>query len=260
MTFFTHRGVYPTCLTVLFTLLLFLNFSTSAQKPGQKTCVIVHGAFGGGWAFSKVDSLLTLQGYKVYRPTLTGLGERSHLASADIGLETHIQDVVNVILFENLKDIILIGHSYGGMVVTGVADKLPGRIKKLIYLDALLPEDGESVKSMLGTPGTDWLNDKEKFLIPAWVKPGQQPPMDVPHPVKTFTDTIRLSSTEIYSIPVTYILTIDPGKRPEDDGFFKFFERARERGVRVLQMSADHNPNWTKPLELSDLLLVEFDK
>jgi pimeloyl-ACP methyl ester carboxylesterase len=109
------------------------------------TYVIVHGAWGGGWAFRQVDSLLTADGHKVFRPTLTGQGEKVHLASTNINLSTHIQDIVNVILFEDLHDIVLVGHSYGGMVITGVADRVPDRIQRLIYVDALLPLDGESV-------------------------------------------------------------------------------------------------------------------
>jgi pimeloyl-ACP methyl ester carboxylesterase len=117
---------------------LMLN-DTKAQtqnlKPaGKPTTVIVHGAWGGSWAFRRVDSLLRERGHNVYRPSLTGLGERVHLATPDVGLSTHINDVVNMILFEDLRDITLIGHSYGGMVITGVADRVPDRIRRLIYL------------------------------------------------------------------------------------------------------------------------------
>ena len=92
--------------------------------------------------------LLTAGGYQVYRPTLTGQGEHSNLASTNIDLDTHIQDIVNVILWEDLHDVVLVGHSYGGMVITGVADRVPDRIRHLVYLDALLPENGESVNTI----------------------------------------------------------------------------------------------------------------
>jgi pimeloyl-ACP methyl ester carboxylesterase len=117
---------------------------------GRPTIVIVHGAFGGAWAYRQVGALLRDKGYDVYRPQLTGQGERVHLARPDIGLGTHIEDVVNMILYEDLHDIILVGHSYGGMVITGVADRLPDRIKRLVYLDAFLPNDGESAKGLFG--------------------------------------------------------------------------------------------------------------
>ena len=132
---------------IYFTLplvLLLIGCSIQSHIPQSllaevHTFVIVHGAWGGGWAFREVDDMLTAQGHKVYRPTLTGQGERVHLASKDVGLETHIDDVVNTILYEELNDIILVGHSYGGMVVTGVADRIPERISHLIYLDATTP-------------------------------------------------------------------------------------------------------------------------
>jgi pimeloyl-ACP methyl ester carboxylesterase len=125
-------------------LLVGLTSCDGHSQTAKPVYVIVHGAWGGGWAFKEVDSLMREKGCIVYRPTLTGQGEKVHLATTDVGLNTHINDVVNMILFEDLHDIILIGHSYGGMVVTGVADSLPGRIRKLIYLDAMVPESGES--------------------------------------------------------------------------------------------------------------------
>ena len=115
--------------------------SSAAADPAsrQTTYVIVHGAWGGGWAFRKVDALLTARGHKVYRPTLTGQGERVHLATLEVDLSTHVMDVVNMILFEELRDVVLIGHSYGGMVISGVAQKVPDRIRRLVYLAAFVP-------------------------------------------------------------------------------------------------------------------------
>src|SRR5688572_10295014 len=103
------------------------------QTNKQRTFLFVHGAWGGGWEYAKVDSILTAKGDIVFHPTLTGLGERVHLANADINLTTHITDIVNVIKFENLNNVILVGHSYGGMVISGVAELVPERIKQLIY-------------------------------------------------------------------------------------------------------------------------------
>src|SRR5664280_2771046 len=122
---------------------------TPATRHPQFTYVIVHGAWGGGWDWKHVDQLLTADGYKVYRPTLTGQGEHSNLASTNIDLDTHIQDIVNVILWENLHDVVLVGHSYGGMIITGVAARVPDRIKHVIYLDALVPNNGECVNDIL---------------------------------------------------------------------------------------------------------------
>lgn len=107
--------------------------------------VLVHGGWHGGWSYRRVAKLLRQAGHEVYAPTLTGLGERSHLAAMPINLDTHITDIVNTILWEDLSDVVLVGHSYGGMVVTGVADQICERISALVYLDALVPEDGDTL-------------------------------------------------------------------------------------------------------------------
>src|SRR6266704_3351854 len=179
---------------------------TQAMAQSAKpTIVIVHGAWGGAWAFRRVDALLRDKGYNVYRPQLTGLGDRVHLSRPDIGLSTHIEDVVNTILFEDLHDIILVGHSYGGMVITGVADRVPDRIRRLVYVDAFVPNDGESVMSIVGRHG-DWLKPmiKDDYIVPAWVKPDQAPPHDVPQSLKTFTEPISLKNKVASKLPATY--------------------------------------------------------
>src|SRR5881409_3342030 len=101
------------------------------------TFVLVHGGFHGGWCWKRVTPLLRAAGHEVYTPTLTGLGERAHLLTRDVGLATHVQDVINVLTYEELTDLLLVGHSYGGMVITGVAERLPARVRQLVYLDAL---------------------------------------------------------------------------------------------------------------------------
>src|SRR5215207_4523036 len=125
----------------------------------MSTYVLVHGAWGGSFGWRTVRSLLQQAGHAVFTPSLTGQGERSHLASPDVNLSTHIQDVYNAIWYEDLSDIILVGHSYGGMVVTGVADRMPERIKHLVYLDAFLPGDGQSLFDLTGNApplSDDW--------------------------------------------------------------------------------------------------------
>jgi pimeloyl-ACP methyl ester carboxylesterase len=216
------------------------------------TYVIVHGAWGGGWAFKEVDRLLTADGHKVYRPTLTGQGEKVHLANPEINLTTHVTDVVNVILWEDLHNVVLVGHSYGGMVITGVMDRVPDRIKHVIYLDAAAPEDGESANMVLG----DNLGNKvtDGFIIPPWLKPGQPLPHDVPHPAKTLSEPVSFKNSAALTLPVTYILTVDAGKKPEDDTFFRFYERAKARGWARLIMEGDHNVQWSHPKELVRLL------
>jgi pimeloyl-ACP methyl ester carboxylesterase len=164
---------------------------------------------------------------------------------------------VNLILFEDLHDVILLGHSYGGMVITGVADRIPERIGRLVYLDAFVPVDGESVMThrKAGALSIEKMT-KDGFIIPIWVKPGKPFPIDVPHPLKTFTDPIVLKNQAAAAkIPATYILTVDKGQRPEDDDFYPDAERAKARGWPVIIMEGDHVVNWHQPEATAALLL-----
>jgi len=244
-------------LLVLSALLSFVPLAASepAASPRQPVIVIVHGAWAGGWQSRKVAPLLEARGYKVYRPSMSGLGEHFNTASPNIGLATHIDDIVNMILFEDLHDIILLGHSYGGMVITGVADRIPERISRLIYLDAFLPNDGDSVLS-LRKPGALAIEQmtRDGMIIPSWVKPDKPFPKDVPHPLKTFTDPISLKNPAAARVPATYILTVEKGRKPEEDDFFPSAERAKARGWPVVIMEANHVPMWYLPEETAALL------
>ena len=246
-------------LSVVFVLMVLVGIGgreTFAQTPPTKqTIVIVHGAWGGAWAFKKVEAMLRQKGLDVYRPQLTGQGDRVHLARPDIGLNTHIEDVVNTILYEDLRDIILVGHSYGGMVISGVADRVPDRIKRLVYLDAMVPNDGESVQNIFGR-GNDFIARMTKgdYIVPSWVKPDQPPPHDVPQSLKTFTDPIVLKNEAARKIPATYILTVEKDKEAKNDDFFSQSQRAKERGWTMLQLTSDHNPQWSAPEALVEML------
>jgi pimeloyl-ACP methyl ester carboxylesterase len=253
----SRRVFANSCLT----LFLISTFHTSQAQttnsipPAKPTIVIVHGAWGGSWAFRKVEALLREKGFNVYRPQLTGLGERVHLARPDTGLTTHIDDVVNMILFEDLHDIILMGHSYGGMVITGVADRVPDRIRRLVYVDAFVPNDGESVMSITG-PHRNWLKEmiKGDYIVPSWVKSDQPLPKDVPQPLKTFTEPLVLKNRSGLKVPATYILTVDAGKKATEDDFWPHAQRAKERGWPVEQLTADHNAQWSAPEALVEML------
>ena len=246
----------------LFVILVLIAFAgeisgqtAKVETPSKPTIMIVHGAWGGGWAFKKVDSLLRQKGFDVYRPQLTGQGDRVHLARPDIGLNTHIDDVVNTILYEDLRDIVLVGHSYGGMVISGVADRVPDRIKRLVYLDAMVPSDGDSVTSLMPRAG-DFIKQMTKgdYLVPPWVKADQPPPHDVPQSLKTFTDAIVLKNEAARKLPATYILTVEKDKAAKGDDFFPHSVRAKERGWSILQLTSDHNPQWSAPEALADML------
>ena len=226
---------------------------TVGKKP---VLVMVHGAWAGGWHMRKVAPLLEARGYQVYTPTLSGLGEHYHTATAAIGLDVHIEDIVNFILFEDLHDVILLGHSYGGMVITGVADRIPERIARLVYLDAFLPENGECLMDLRkgGSLPIEQMS-KDGFILPTWVKPDKPFPRDVPHPLKTFTDPIVLKNSAAAKIPGAYILTVEKGRAPEEDEFYPAAGRAKARGWPVITMEADHVPYWRKPAETAELLL-----
>ncbi|MES2454901.1 MAG: alpha/beta hydrolase [Bacteroidota bacterium] len=242
--------------TAVTTFAMFMFVSSIAQQ--KPLYVLVHGAWGGGWAFKKTDSIMTQHGKEVYRASLTGQGERAHLSSPDIDLNTHIKDVVNMILYDKLENVILVGHSYGGMVMTGVADSIPERIKKLVFLDAILPNDGESLATSRGAgTGGPELSAKDGFMVPEWVKPNAPAPKDVPQSIKTFTQPVSFKNPDALKIPATYILTVDPGKKPESDGFYQYGERAKKRGYKYMIMSADHNPQFNKSEELAGLLEKE---
>ena len=144
--------------SAIFILVILLSTAAAGQDSDQSgaslTFVIVHGATGGGWDWKTVDRKLSAKGHTVYRPTLTGLGEKHHLINADVGLTTHIDDVVNTIMFEQLENVVLVGHSYGGMVITGVMNRIPEKIHHATFLDAAVPDDGMSAMDVLGTTTT----------------------------------------------------------------------------------------------------------
>ena len=222
--------------------------ATATNRP---TYVLVHGAWSGGWDWKRVDDLLTADGNKVYRVTLTGQGERSHLASTNVDLDTQITDVVNVILWEHLHDVILVGHSYGGMVITGVADRVPNHLRHVIYVDAFLPVNGESANSAIRPGAPPMTND---FVYPFGMKPPLPPFREVPMPAKTFTQPIVLTNqVVVQKLPTTYILLFTTNQ-PQQSMFYRFAQRAEARGWPVWTLQSDHNVQRSHPKELVQLL------
>jgi pimeloyl-ACP methyl ester carboxylesterase len=236
-----------------------LSYSTYRETHRRHfTYVIVHGAYGGGWAFGEVDAMMTADGQRVFRPTLTGQGEKMHLANPDVNLETHIQDIVNTILFEKLDNVVLVGHSYGGMVITGVVDRIPQRIKCVIYLDAILPEDGESADTadngILHHSTTVKLDVHGS--IPTTAKEMSKPlPHDEPMPAGAFRQPISLKNqTVARAIPTSFILFVAKGTKLRNAHFYPFYQRAIARGWHTETFTSDHNAQWSHPRELADLL------
>jgi pimeloyl-ACP methyl ester carboxylesterase len=229
--------------------------------------VIVHGAWSGAHAWRWIRPLLRDAGHEVFTPSLTGLGERAHLASPQVDLDTHVRDVVGVLEFEDLRDVVLVGHSYGGPVITGAADRVPGRVAQLVYLDAEVPRDGEAEMDLL--PPEERLAYEESATLhgqgwripppvpdplPAGLDPNVRWAMSrmVPQPLRTFTQPLSLTGTEP-QLSRTYVLHVE-GKEGQD--LPGYVQRARaDRGWRFIELAAGHAAHVTAPRQLADLLM-----
>jgi pimeloyl-ACP methyl ester carboxylesterase len=227
------------------------------------TFVVSHGAWSAGWAWRKMHPLMSARGHRFITPTLTGLGERSHLARPDIDLETHIADILGVLKYEDLNDVNLIGHSYSGMVATGVADRARQRIKQLIYVDAFVPNDGESAFDVLPAATRAQRQAGASNSLDGWrIPPGPMPadtspedrawcePLRVPQPVKTFEQKLKFESGPL-TLPRHYIYCL---RKSPDDRFRVFHERAKSEGWGTHEIDSSHNPHLTCPDVLADLL------
>ena len=232
------------------------------------TFVLVHGGGHGGWCYQRVAQILRSSGHEVYTPTLTGLGERAHLLSPDIDLDTHITDVCAVLNSEDLRDVILVGHSYGGMVITGVADRATDRIGNLVYLDAANPSNGQSLVDVAGpiievtrTVG-QVIDGVELVLFPgpdAGYFYGVTDPDDVawmaerltPHPWKCFEQPLVLTNeAALWAIPQAHIVCTStlPTRDPE------LMDAARAAG-RLWDIDTGHDLMITEPDAVADALL-----
>lgn len=226
--------------------------------------VLAHGAWSAAWAWKKMRPLFRAAGHDFFSPTYTGLGERAHLARPEIDLSTHIQDVLAVLEFENLTDVTLLGHSYGGMVATGVADKARERIARVVYIDAFAPTDGQSLFDLVGPKaeanmraGAD--KDGDGWRLPINPMPPDTSPEDVawasprrrPQPIRTFEQKIELTSKEPPP-PRHYIYATRNGP---GDVFRQFSTRTKsEAGWKSYELDCSHNPHITCPDALMALL------
>jgi pimeloyl-ACP methyl ester carboxylesterase len=226
--------------------------------------VVAHGAWSAAWAWKKMRPLLRAAGHEVWTPTYTGLGERAHLATPAVDLDTHIADVIGVLDMEELRDVVLIGHSYGGMVATGVADRARARIAQLVYLDAFVPEDGQSLFDLQSAETRERMRGLartggEGWRVPPNPMPADTPAADaawasprrLPHPLKAFEQPLRLAGKNP-PLPRSYIYCRRIGPV---DVFGQFAARARrEGGWRYFEIDASHNPHITAPQALLALL------
>jgi len=226
---------------------------TSIGNETRYTFVLVHGASGGGWDWRTMDDLLTSDGHTVYRPTLTGLGERAHLSSPDIDLSTHVLDIINIILFEGLQDIVLVGHSYGGMVITGVMDAVPERIKHAIFLDAAVPGDGMSAQDVWGEKPA-WFGVENGMMYFNWLDPDAPLPRDVPQSLKTYTEPVSFNNPAAVLLPATYIAFVAPGQAAERRSSDSSWLRAEERDWVIRTLDSGHNAQRSHPQELAAML------
>jgi len=232
----------------------------------MSTYVLVHGAWRGSWIWKRVRRELQGRGHEVFTPTLTGVGERSHLLSREMNLETHIADVINLIRWEELTDVVLCGHSYGGCVVTGVADRIPEKISALVYVDAFVPENGQSLHDTLPPEDRNAQLEATRTVGEGW----RTPPIPAAafnvnardrdwverqstlHPLACFQQPLRLTEAINRIENITYILATGWGPSP----FPQFYDKAKARGWKTLTMTCGHDVMLDRPEELTQELLA----
>lgn len=209
--------------------------------------VLVHGTTAGGWVWKTIAPRLLAAGHAVYTPTLTGLGERSHLLSPLIDLDTHITDVCNVLEFEDLTEVALVGHSYGGMVITGVADRMPERLSKLIYLDALVPHDGEAALDLIPQDQRQEMLQRVATQGMGWLLPVQRggnnvPTHNLPHPFRSWSEPLHLNNPPAPHIARIYVrFTADKGPNDYFHGAMSIsWQRVHEGGWQVYEVKTIH--------------------
>lgn len=227
--------------------------------------VLVHGAWGGAHGWRKVRPRLAAAGHEVFTPSLTGIGERSHLTGPHIDLAVHVDDVVNAILYEDLSGIVLVGFSYGGMVVTGALEHLADRVVELVFLDAFVPDDGQSVDDLRGVPpaarsvGQEWLVPPIPRQLDDPAETEWSEARRTPQPVRTFTEPVRLARPlESYPFGRTYIkATDDPPRDGVQSPFWTAAERARhDPAWRYHEIDTNHAIPQNRPDELAAILLA----
>lgn len=274
---FSRRGVLAAAATGATVAAAKLSSAgAQAQTSNNATYVLVHAAWHGGWCWKKVTPLLRARGHHVYTPTLTGLGERSHLAHPDIGFETHIQDVVNVLQYEDLSRVILVGHSSSGAVITGVAQRAAEQLAHLVYLDAFVPDDGQALLDLIPADrrqgmeqrvqaeGKGWLLPSlapgpwDPFLREAWQITGEADRQWMlarlrPMPFKVFKDPVRRSNPAAEKLPRTFIRCL----RWPHPMFDRYADNARRTsGWRYRELPTSHEPFVTHPQDLANALLT----
>jgi len=227
--------------------------------------VLVHGAWHGGWCWRDVARELRRAGHDVYTPTMAGLGERAHLLTAEVGLSTFIDDVCAVIEHEELSDVVLVGHSFGGPVISGVADRLRERLRHLVYLDALVVQNGQSA---LGILPPEVQQERSRTIDPEGLRMAVPPPEKfglfapeqvawamrrlTPHPLNAYREPLTLKHPLGNGLPKTYIAVTDPWYAPAA-AVREWVKVQPDWGWR--EIAAGHDAMLTSPLALAAMLM-----
>jgi len=239
-----------------------------SDDAANNAFVLVHGGWHGAWCWRRVAQLLRAAGHAVYTPTLTGLGERTHLLDPRVGLDTHVRDVTGLLESEDLREVILAGHSYGGMVIAGTADRIADRLAHLVYLDAFVPEDGQSLFDLLPPERRDLYRQAAREHGEGWRVPPPPPQalgvtdearadwlaaMLTPQPLWTFEQPVRLTNPARATLPRTYVHCT---AGPLVPSFAPFANRARAApGWGYRELATGHDAMLTAPGELAEVLL-----
>lgn len=227
--------------------------------------VLIHGMWHGGWCWKKVAPLLRAAGHEVFTPTLTGLGDRVHLANPEVDVDVHILDVVNLVMYEDLHDVILVGHSFGGSLIPAIAEKIPVRIAHLVNLDGPLLENGKALKDLIGDTWDFFLQnailpgDEGRIQpIADWTFGVSGPDLDwlqsklTPHPLKTLTTSVTLENPAVRFIPRTFIHCVEDLSPVETAAEEKKYANL---GWHYRSIQTGHDAMITAPEELTEILL-----
>lgn len=229
----------------------------------KSTFVLVHGAWGGSYGFKATRQVLHAAGHQVYTPSLTGIGERAHLASPQITLSTHIADVVNTVLYEDLDDFVLLGFSYGGMVVSGALDHIADRVSHLVYLDAFAPNDGDSCNMLMGRTAADLGPGAQAFIDPMPreyedpVAGAYSEARRTPQPAGTLSEPVSLAQPiEDYGIALTYIKATADVRTDPPGPFWIASDRAKASDAWTHhEIDSNHMIPSNRPDELAAILM-----
>jgi pimeloyl-ACP methyl ester carboxylesterase len=240
--------------------------NVSRRSAPMTDFVLVHGTWGGGWQWGGVAERLRARGHRVFAPTLTGLGDREHLATPETDLDTHVDDVANVLAAEELREAALVGTSYGGLVIAGVADRMPELIRGLVFLDAALPQDGKcmldlvpadrraTVERLAREAGDGW-RVPTSLVLDTGIADARERAAYLarmsPHPLRSLVQPVRLTGRWLAVPNKVYVLA---SLKPTHH-FVDYYEWARRTpGWAARKIASNHFPMTTMPAETADLL------